>query len=116
MKLDRKKIFWAGLAVYAAILFLLLTFYRLPADQLIAATTAHATQGRLNIEAQKITPILPVGYRLEDVSCIVQIGEISARDRLKTLTLRPGFLRLLAGYLPVRFACALPSKAHHPLH
>jgi len=106
MKLDRKKIFWAGLAVYAAILFLLLTFYRLPADQLIAAITAHATQGRLNIEAQKIAPILPAGYRLEDVSCIVQIGETSARDRLKTLTLRPDFLRLLAGYLPVRFACA----------
>ncbi len=107
MKLDRKRIFWAGLAVYALILFLFLTFYRLPADQLIAATTAHATRGRLNIEAKRVTPILPLGYRLEDVQCVVRLGEISARDSLKSLTLRPGLLRLLAGYLPVRFACAL---------
>jgi type II secretion system protein N len=107
MTLDRKKIFWAGLAVYAVILFLFLTFSRLPADQLIAATTAHATQGRLNIEAKKIAPILPLGYRLEDVSCVVQLGEITARDRLKSLTLRTDLPRLLAGYLPVRFACAL---------
>jgi type II secretion system protein N len=107
MKLDRKKIFWAGLAVYALILFFFLTFSRLPADQLIAATTAHATQGRLSIEAEKIAPILPLGYRLEDVSCVVQLDEISARDQLKSLILRTDLLRLLTGYLPVRFACAL---------
>jgi type II secretion system protein N len=107
MKLDQKKIFWAGLAVYAVILFLFLTFSRLPADQVIAATTARASQGRLNIEAARAVPILPAGYRLEDVSCVVQLGEISARDRLKSLTLRPDLLRLLAGYLPVRFTCAL---------
>jgi type II secretion system protein N len=107
MKLDRKNILWAGLTVYALILFFLLTFYRLPADQLIAATTAQVTQGQLNIEAQKVAPIFPMGYRLEEVSCIVQLGETSARDRLKSLTLRPGFLRLLVGYLPVGFQCAL---------
>ena len=107
MKINRNNIFWAGLAVYALILFLFLTFYRLPADRLIAATTAHATQGRLNIEVRGITPILPAGYRLEEISCIVKLGETSASDRLKSLTLRPGLLRFMAGYLPVRFACAL---------
>ncbi len=107
MKLDRKKILWAGLAVYALILFFFLTLYRLPADQLVAATTAHVTQGRLSIDAQRAAPLFPAGYRLEDVSCTVQLGEIMARDRLESLTLRPGLLRLMVGYLPVGFRCAL---------
>ena len=85
MKLDRKKILWAGLGLYALILFFFLTLYRLPADQLIAATTARASRGQVNIEAQRVAPILPVGYRLEDVSCTVQHGESLARDRLKSL-------------------------------
>jgi len=107
MTFDRKKILWAGLAVYALILFFFLTLYRLPADQLIAMTTAHVSQGRLNIEARRVSPIFPAGYRLEDVSCTVQSGEILARDHLKSLTLRPGLMRFLVGYLPVGFRCAL---------
>ena len=103
------KIFaWAGLVIYAAILFLLMTFYRLPGDNLIAATLESFTKGRLQFKAQKTSFALPTNFILEDVSYGFLLGNALTKDRFKSLTFGPDYKRLLTGYLPVNFKGIMP--------
>jgi type II secretion system protein N len=99
---------WAGLAVYLVVLFLLMTFYRLPVDKIIAATVERLTDSRLCIGASKVSPILPPRYKLEDVSYRVAWGDTMARGTLTSLILGPDYIGLLRGYLPMKFKGMLP--------
>jgi type II secretion system protein N len=108
MKLRSVIFGWAGLAAYSVILFLLMTFYRLPVDKIIAASVERLTASRLCIGASKVSPILPPRYRLEDISYGVAWGDILAKGTLTSLILGPDYVGLLRGYLPMKFKGMLP--------
>ena len=98
----------AGLAVYSVVLFLTMTFYRLPADKVIGATLDNLTHGRLFLEAQKIAPKFLGGYKMEDISYGILLRDTIAKDSLKSLTIRPDYQRLLIGYFPVKIEGIMP--------
>ena len=113
MNLGKKILFWAGLVIYTVIVFLLMTFYRLPADKLVAATIKNFSKGRLQFKAEKMSPALPVGYNIEELSYGISLGDTLAVDRLKSLTVKPDYQRLFKGYLPVRFSGVMQRGSIH---
>jgi len=107
-RLTQNILYLAGLAVYSIILFLIMTFYRLPADKVIGATLDNLTHGRLLLEVRKIAPTLLGGYKIEGISYGILLRDTIAKDSLKSLTIRPDYQRLLIGYLPVKIEGIMP--------
>ncbi len=113
MSLNKKIFSFLGLAVYSAVLFLLLAFYRLPADKLIAATVEGLTNGRLLLNTEEVSPALPISYKLKKVSYGILLRDILTKDRLDSLALGPDYGKLFRGYLPIEFEGVLPRGSIH---
>ena len=113
MHLIKKILSYTGITLYAFILFLLMTFYRLPADKLIAATMENLTKGRLLFKAEKVSPVLPTGYRLEEVSYGIFVRDTAAKDHFKSLTLGPDYREIFLGRLPIKFNGVMPRGNIH---
>ena len=96
------------MALYMVILFLLMTFYRLPADRLIAATVENLSGGRLLLGAQKVTRLFPPRYKLEEVSYGIFSGDALSRDSFRSLILGPDYRGLFMGYLPLEIKATMP--------
>ena len=98
-----KKIFtWTGLIFYTIILSLLMIFYRLPADKLIASTLDRYSDGRLLFKAEKTAYIFPSEYRMEEISFGLHLGETPISDHLRSLSFGPDYGALFSGYLPIK--------------
>ena len=113
MRLIKKIFSYTGITLYVFILFLLMTFYRLPADKLIAATMESLTNGRLLFKAEKVSPVLPTGYRLEEVSYGIFIRDTPAKDHFKSLTFGPDYREIFMGHLPIKFNGVMPRGNIH---
>ena len=113
MPLIKKILSYTGITLYVFILFLLMTFYRLPADKLIAATMENLTKGRLLFKAENISPVLPTGYRLEEVSYGIFVGDTPAKDHFKSLTFGPDYREIFTGHLPIKFNGVMPRGNIH---
>lgn len=113
MRLGKKIFFWLGLAVYTVILFFFMTFYRLPADKLIAATLENLTEGRLFFRVQKVSPLLPPRYRLEGISYGILLGDTQITDGFSSLTLGPDYMGLFKGYLPIEIKGSMTRGSFH---
>jgi len=101
MTKGQKITLWLGLLVYGLALFAVLTFYRLPADRLLTKAVDAATGGKVHVSAEKVSASLWRGYRFENLTWTLQSGGAAAGVRMESLTLSPGFLGLVRGYLPV---------------
>ena len=107
MKKRHKIILWLGFIVYGLVLFALLTFYRLPAEKILTKAVESATGGKVFVSSKKVSASLWNGYRFEDLTWTVQSGSGVVSDRMESLTLSPGYLGLLRGYLPVEIEGAV---------
>jgi type II secretion system protein N len=106
--LNRRVMFKVGLAIYAMVLFLLMTFYRLPPEKIFGTIASKVTRGQLLFAAERVFSSFPPGYRLEGISYGLSLGDAVAKDRIESLNLRPVYGSLFLGYLPVRFRGILP--------
>ena len=109
----KKILSYTGIALYVFILFLLMAFYRLPADKLIAATMESLTKGRLLFKAEEVSPVLPPGYRLEEVSYGIFLRDTLTKDHFKSLTFGPDYTEIFMGYLPIKFNGVMPRGKIH---
>jgi type II secretion system protein N len=107
MTKGQKITLWLGFLGYGLALFAVLTFYRLPADRLLTKAVAAATGGKVHVSAEKVSASLWRGYRFENLTWTFQSGGAAASERMEWLTLSPGFLGLVRGYLPVDMEGAL---------
>ena len=94
MKRSTKIILWTGFLLYGLALFSVLTLYRLPADKILAKVLEAVTHGQVFVSAQRMSRSLWKGYRLEDLTWTVDSGGALISERMESLTLSPGFLKL----------------------
>ncbi|MFC1823010.1 type II secretion system protein GspN [Thermodesulfobacteriota bacterium] len=113
MKPQRKTLHIIGMTAYALILFILLTFYRMPAGKLFAAAVDNISEGKVHLSMKKISPGLPGYYTLEEVTLAIATGDGIARDAVNMLVLKLDYLNLFKGYLPLKFAAIMPEGTVH---
>lgn len=100
--MTRKRIaIWVGFLVYGLVLFALFTFYRLPADRILSHAVETATDGRVYVSAENVSASLLKGYLFENLTWTIQSEGAVFSERMESLTLSPGFIGLLRGYLPI---------------
>jgi type II secretion system protein N len=109
LSIHRQGILIAGAVVYALLLFILMTLWRLPADRWLGYLAERITGGRIVFRAARAAPAFPLGYRLEQISYSVAHGGIPIMARLKGLTVKADPLSLLAANISVTFSADLPS-------
>jgi type II secretion system protein N len=98
----RTKIFlWLGFLLYGLALFCLFSFYRLPADKILAKILETVTHGQVFVSAQRVSSSVWKGYRLEKLTWVVESGGTTISEKMESLTVAPSFLKLFLGYLPI---------------
>ncbi|MEW6664824.1 MAG: type II secretion system protein GspN [Thermodesulfobacteriota bacterium] len=107
--LDKKKGLMAGAVVYALLLFVLVTCWRLPADRWLGYLVERITQGRVGFKAARVAPAFPLGYRFEKVSYTISQGGDPISGQLAALIVKVDFLKLFAAYFPITFRAFPPS-------
>ena len=100
-------ILWLGLIVYGLGLFAALTFYRLPADRILSRAVEGMSDGKILVSVEKISSSIWKGHHLENLTWTIQSEDFVAVEPMAHLTLSPGFLRLLQGYVPLCLKGAL---------
>lgn len=103
MGLGKKTIVLFGLVFYAAILFLALSFYRMPSGKLITAAISRATKGMIVFKAEEATLNFPIKLKLTGVSYNIIRGNSLINDHLESVTIEPVFKEIFQGYLPIAF-------------
>jgi type II secretion system protein N len=101
MRTDRRIVSWLVFIVYGFVLFAVLTYSRLPADKILSKVIETVTQGKVQVTAEKMSSSLLSGYRLENLTWIIQSERGVVSAKMECLTLSPRFLGLLSGYLPM---------------
>jgi type II secretion system protein N len=96
------------LTAYAVVLFTAMTLYRLPAEKLIQEALLQLTGGQVTISAESISPLFPLGYRLENVEYRTVLGGEFSKDRVRLLNISPEYSKLLMGYFPLVMKGVLP--------
>jgi len=61
--------FWIGLGIYGLLLFLLLTFYRLPVEKMLGKALTLYTETQTRVSAETVSFSLPLSYALEKILC-----------------------------------------------
>lgn len=108
MNLSGSKWVFTGFLVYGIALFLCLTVYRIPTEKLLQRGVHRFTEGKVILNAEKISPTFPPGYRLENVDYWILLTGDSYKNHLKLLNIYPNYLGLLEGYFPVTMKGLLP--------
>lgn len=101
MKISTKIILLIGLIVYGLVLFLALTFYRLPADKILSGTLDRMTHGKILLSVEKRSSSLWKGHLLEGLTWTIASGTSEVVESMESLTLSPNLLRLFQGYVPI---------------
>jgi type II secretion system protein N len=101
MKTGAKITFSVGLFVYGLFLFSALTFYRLPADEILSAAINRATHGEILVTAEKSSSSLWKGHHLQNLKWTIDTGSSPVVEPMESLTLSPNLFRLFQGYLPI---------------
>jgi type II secretion system protein N len=113
MKRRNQIILWIGFVLYGLALFSVFTFYRLPADKILAKVLETMTHGQVSVSAQRMSPSLWKGYRLKDLTWTVESGGSLISERMEALTLSPSFLNLFLGYFPIEAEGTLAGGTFH---
>jgi type II secretion system protein N len=108
MNVNSRKWIFAGFLVYGLALFLCLTVYRLPSENLLQRGVHQFTEGKVILKAERVTPTFPPGYRLENVEYSILLTGDFSKNNLKFLSIYPDYLGLLKGYFPVTMKGLLP--------
>jgi type II secretion system protein N len=101
MKGQSKILLWAGFFLYGLAVFSLLTFYRLPADEILAKVVEAVSHGQVSVSEQRMSASLWEGYRLEDLTWTIEAGDTLLTERMKSLSLSPSLLKVFLGYFSV---------------
>lgn len=101
MKTSTKIILCVGLILYGFFLFAAMTFYRLPADEILNGALDKMTHGKITLSAEKSSSSLWKGHYLEDLTWTIDSHGSLVVERMKSLTLSPNFLRLFQGYAAI---------------
>lgn len=101
--MNRKKILIACGIAYALVLFVGLTLWRLPIDNLIPYFVERGSKGRLLLKVERTSFSLPMGCRFEKVSYASVAGDRTTKGRLENLVLTVNLFGLVTGHLPVSF-------------
>jgi len=107
---SRKNITIALAVVYAIVLFIGLTLWRLPAEKLIPYVAERLSKGRLLLKAERADFSFPLGFNLEKVSYAFGGGVNPSTDRLDRLTVGVNPLGLIRASLGVSFRIYPPGK------
>lgn len=94
--------------VYAIVLFIGLTAYRLPAERLIPYFAERFSKGRLLLKVEQADLSFPLGFDLEKVSYAISWKDSLVADRLERLHVTVNLLEWLGASMPVSF------QAHPP--
>jgi type II secretion system protein N len=97
-----KTFFWTGLGVYGLLLFLLFTFYRLPADRVLGSALTRFTETQTRVSAETVTFSLPLSYDLERITCEAYWPQGKSTDRMDTLSFGPEWSKIFSGSLPLK--------------
>jgi type II secretion system protein N len=97
-----KTLFWTGLGIYGSLLFLLLTFYRLPADTVLGSTLTRFTETQVRVSAESVSFSLPLSYAFERIICEAHWPQGVSKDRMDSLVFGPEWPRLFSGSLPLK--------------
>jgi type II secretion system protein N len=109
MKTRTKIMFGAGLLFYGLILFVALTFYRLPVEEILSGAINRMTHGKVFLTAEKRSFSLWKGHRLERLTWTIYAGNSVVTEPMESLTLSPNLFRLFQGYVPVNMKGVLPE-------
>jgi type II secretion system protein N len=101
MKTHTKIILWVGLFVYGLLLFLALTFYRLPADEILSGVLNRMTHGKILLSAEKRSSSLWKGHQLENLTWTIDSGGSVILEPMESLSLSLNVLRFFQGYAPI---------------
>jgi type II secretion system protein N len=101
MKTRTKIILWGGLFIYGLFLLLALTFYRLPADEILSAAIDRMTHGKILVSVEKRSSSLWRGHHLEGLTWTIYSGSSVIVEPMESLTMSPSLLRLFQGYVPI---------------
>lgn len=99
----KKNLLVAVAIIYGLLLFVGLTLWRLPMANLIPYFVETASKGRLLLKVERASFSLPLGFRLQDVSYALSLGERKTQGRLDGLYLGVNLFGLVTGRLPVSF-------------
>jgi len=94
--------FWIGLGIYGLLLFLLLTFYRLPVDKMLGKALTLYTETQTRVSAETVSFSLPLSYALEKILCEVHWPQGVSKDRIDSLVFGPEWSGLLSGSLSLK--------------
>ncbi len=108
MNVSNRRWIFAGFFVYGVALFLVLTVYRLPSEKLLEKGVHQFTGGKVILNAARVSPTFPPGYRLENVEYSILLNGGSYKNNLKSLNIYPDYLGLMKGYLPLTMKGLLP--------
>ena len=108
MNVSSRKWIFAGFFVYGVALFLCLTVYRLPSEELLQRGVNQFTDGKVILKAERISPTFPPGYRLVNVEYSILLTGDFYKNNLKFLNIYPNYLGLIEGYFPVTMKGLLP--------
>lgn len=97
-----KTLFWAGLGIYGLLIFLLFTFYRLPADRVLENLVARFTETPVRVSAERVSFSLPLSYALERIACEAYWPQGKSKDRMESLSFGTEWSRIFSGSLPLK--------------
>jgi type II secretion system protein N len=97
-----KTFFWTGLGIYGLLLFLLFTFYRLPADRVLENALTRFTDTQTRVSAESVSFSLPLSYALERIACEAYWPQGKSKDRMDSLSFGPEWSRVFSGSLPLK--------------
>jgi len=98
----KKTLFWTGLGFYGLLLFLLLTFHRLPADKMLGKALTLFTGTQTVVSAETVSFSLPLSYALERITCEAHWPQGVSKDWMDSLIFGPEWSRIFSGSLPLK--------------